>query len=255
MLATDGVKSRHEREGAERLAVHGDRRALLETDDHVFRDIGCLRGLCGEHEHVRLGRRIRILEVAAFMAQVPQVRIARIDLLLRRGNGNAFRRCVVDRVFAAADIPLAPRRDDGQFGRERREGHLEAHLIVALPGASVRERVGADTVRNLHLTLGDERPRHGGAQQVLPIVDRAGAEGGENEIAHELFAQIFHEAFLGAGRQGFLAHAAQLFSTLSDVCRDANDARVVVLTQPRNDDRGVEAARIGQNDSAGHWRS
>ena len=254
-LPADGVERGDEREWAERLAVHGHRRALLEADDDVFSDVGRLRRLRGQHEHVRLGRRIRILEVAAFVGEMPEVGIARIDLLLRRGDGNALRRRVVDRVFAAADVPLAPRRDDGKLGRERREGHLEANLIVALAGAAVRERVGADAMRDLDLTLGDERARHRGAEQVLPIVDGAGAQRGEDEVAHELFAQILDVALLGAGGEGLLAHAAQLVGTLSDVGRDADDARVVVLTQPRNDDRGVEAARIGENDGAGHGRS
>ena len=66
---------------------------------------------------------------------------------------------VGDGVFARVDLPFAPRRDDGKLGRERFAGQLEAHLVVALAGAAVGERVGADFLGDLDLSLGKQRTR------------------------------------------------------------------------------------------------
>ena len=52
------------------------------------------------------------------------------------------------------------------------------------------------------------------------------------------------------------ANACELVAALADVGGDADDARAaVVLLEPRNDDRGVEAAGVGEDDGAGHGRS
>ena len=66
---------------------------------------------------------------------------------------------VLDRVFARIDLPLAPWSDDLQFRSQRLGGQLKTDLVVAFPGAAVRERVGADFLRDFHLTLGEQRAR------------------------------------------------------------------------------------------------
>src|SRR5829696_1218481 len=170
VTSADRVERGDELDGAERLTIHRYRSALLETDHDVLGFVRRLRGLRGEHEHVGLRRRVRILEVAPLVAEMPKVRISRVDLLLGRGDRDATRRGVVDRVLAAADVPLTPRRDDWQVGCERREGHLEPDLVVPLAGAAMGECIGADAARDLDLPLGDERSRHRGAEQVLPVV-------------------------------------------------------------------------------------
>jgi hypothetical protein len=50
---------------------------------------------------------------------------------------------------ARLEVPLAPRRDDRELGRERAERELEAHLVVALAGGAVRDRVAAGLARDL----------------------------------------------------------------------------------------------------------
>ena len=74
--------------------------------------------------------------------------------------------------------------------RQRLVGQLEADLVVALAGAAVGDRVGAFEERDLDLVLGDDRPRHRGAEEVLPLVDRPGAERGEDVLAEELLAGV-----------------------------------------------------------------
>src|ERR671922_2735924 len=98
---------------------------------------------------------------------MPEVPIARVDLLRRRGDGNVACGGVGERVLAAAYIPLPPRRDHRQFRRERGVGELESHLIVPLAGTAMGERIGADRLRDLTLSTRDERSCDGGAQEVL----------------------------------------------------------------------------------------
>ena len=149
--------------------------------------------------------------------------IARVDLRVGRGDRNVVRGGVGEGVLAAADVPLAPRRDDRELRREGGVGELEAHLVVPLAGAAVRERVGADGARDLDLALGDERPRHGGAEEVLAAVDRAGAERGPDEIGDELLAQVLDVALVGAGGDRLCANAVELVA-LADVGGDADDS-------------------------------
>jgi hypothetical protein len=113
----------------------------------------------------------------------------------------------------------------------------------------VRQRIGANCARDLDLALGDQRPRGRGSEEVLAVVDRACAEHREDEVADELLAEVLDVALLGARRDRFRADSLELDVTLPYVGGDADDARpVVVLLEPRNNDRGVETARVGEND-------
>ena len=79
---------------------------------------------------------------------------------------------------------------DLQARVERHEGQLEAHLVVALAGGAVRDGIGADLVGHLHQVLGDQRAGNGGAEQVFALVDRPGAQHGEEVIVGELLLQV-----------------------------------------------------------------
>ena len=105
---------------------------------------------------------------------------------------------IFDQRGAAGQIPFAPRRDHLDVGRERIIAELEAHLIVALAGGAVADRVGADLPRDLDLALGDQRPRDRGAEQIQPLVERVGAHHREHIVADELLAQIVDEDMLVA---------------------------------------------------------
>src|SRR4051794_30017516 len=121
---------------------------------------------------------------------MPEVAVARVRILLRHRHGDAARGGIVDGIFARDDVPLAPRRDDGQLRRERLIRELETDLIVALAGAAVRERVAAGGERDLDLLARDQRARGGRAEEVVLLVNRAGLEHGKEEVARELFLRI-----------------------------------------------------------------
>ena len=112
------------------------------------------------------------------------------------------------------EVPFAPGRDHRDVGLERVVGELEAHLVVALAGRAVRDRVGADLLGDLDLLLGDQRPRDRGAEQILPLVERVGAEHREDVVAHELLAQILDEDVLrlDAEQQRLLARGLELLA-------------------------------------------
>src|SRR6185503_14014897 len=180
----------------------------------------------------------------------------RIDLLPSRGDGNTARFGVGNGVFAAANVPHAPGCDHLEIRRERGVRQLEAYLIVALAGAAMRQSVGADLARDLDLTAREQGTSHGSPQEVLAIVDRAGAERWIDEGLDELFAQIFDEALVGARSKRLGANPAQLVRALADIAGDADDAAAgVVLLEPGNDDGGVESAGVGEDNGAGHSRS
>ena len=80
---------------------------------------------------------------------------------------------VGDGVFTAPNIPFAPGRDYREIRRECGIGQLEADLVVPLPGAAVRERVGADSARDLDCTAA-MRYAPSMCRQILAAVDRPG---------------------------------------------------------------------------------
>ncbi len=131
-------------------------------------------------------------------------------------------------------------------GFKRVIGELEPHLVVALAGGAVGDRVGADRVGDLDLALGDQRPRDRGAEEIFALVERIGAEHREDEIAHEFLAQIVDEDLLDAHRLGLAPRRLQLLA-LADIGGEGDDLAAIGLLQPAQDDRGVEPARIGQH--------
>ena len=71
-----------------------------------------------------------------------------------------------------------------------------ADKVKAKLGA--KQRIRADTTRDLDLALGNQRTRHRRAEQVLAVVNGAGAERRENEVGNEFRPKIFDETLLGA---------------------------------------------------------
>jgi hypothetical protein len=91
----------------------------------------------------------------------------------------------------------------GKMRRQRLVGQLEAHLVVALAGAAVRQRVAAVRQRHFHLLLRQQRPRDGSAQQILVLVDAARAHQLPQVLADELLAHVFDVDFRGARLAAF----------------------------------------------------
>ncbi len=160
-------------------------------------------------------------------------------------------RGVGERVLAAPDVPLAPWCDDGEIGGEGGVGELEADLVVALTSAAVREGVRADLVGDLDLPLGNQWASHRSAKQVLTAVDGAGAEGGEDEVADVLLAEILDVALVRTRGDRFCLNAGELV-TLADVGGDTDDLGPrESLLEPGDYDGCIESSRVGEGDLLG----
>ncbi len=165
-----------------------------------------------------------------------------------------------DQRGAAGQIPFAPRGDDGDVGVERIGGKLEANLIVALAGGAMGDRIGAGLVRDLDQPLGDQRTGDAGAKQIVAFIAGVGAHHREDEIGHELLAQVLDED-VGVGdphRPGLVARRLD-FLALAEIGGECHHLAAALDAQPFCDHRGVEPARIGKDDftggrGAGHER-
>ncbi len=147
------------------------------------------------------------------------------------------------------ELPLAPRRDDLDLRVQRIGRELEPHLIVALAGRAMRDRVRAGLPRDLDEALGDERPGDGGAEQILPLIDRVGAEHREHEVAHEFLAHVLDEDVLRLdAHQLRLAPRRLQLLALPEIGGEGDDLAPIGRLQPLEDDGGVEPAGIGEDD-------
>ena len=175
VLGADRVQRLEQLERLHLLAVDRDRHALLETDGHFAGLVGRFRGTLGQHPDVVRRGVGRIFERPAFVRDVPDIAVAAVDLGGRCRDRHVVLAGVLDGVLARNDVPFAPWRDHRQLRRQRLVGQLEADLIVALAGAAVRQGVAAGGERDFHLLLGQQRPGDRGAEQILVLVDAAGA--------------------------------------------------------------------------------
>ena len=82
---------------------------------------------------------------------------------------------VRDLLVARPDL-VAQRRDHPHARVLRLERELEAQLVVALAGAAVDDRLGAELERDLGDRLGDHGPRERGDERVLALVERVRLE-------------------------------------------------------------------------------
>jgi hypothetical protein len=111
----------------------------------------------------------------------------------------------------------------------------------------VRNGIGAGLAGDLDQPLGDQRAGDGGAEQVDAFVDGIGAEHRKDEVADEFLAHILDVDFLDAEHLGLLACRLEFFA-LAEIGGEGHHFGAEFGLQPFQDDRGVEAARIGKHD-------
>src|SRR6185436_2271812 len=105
------------------------------------------------------------------------------------------------------------------------------------------DRIGPFLARDFDHSLGDEGTRNTGAEKILVLINRARLDHWEDEIPRELLLQIVNIDLGRARRSRFLVEPAELF-LLADVCAESDHLGVVLLFNPREQNRGVESARI-----------
>ena len=104
---------------------------------------------------------------------------------------------------------------------------------------------------DLNKAFGDQRPRDGGAQQIEPFIDRIGAEHWEDEVAHELFADVFDIDRGCAHHLGFGTGGFQLFP-LAQIGGEGHNLATIFGLQPFQDDGGIKTTGIGEHNFL--WR-
>ena len=151
--------------------------------------------------------------------------------------------------LAGLKVPFAPRGDHVNIRLKGIVAQLETDLIIALAGRAVADRISPNLAGDLDLFLGDQGARDRGAEQILPLIDRIGAEHGEHIIAHELFAHILDEdvLWLDASGQSLGPRRFDLFA-LAEVGGEGHDLCAIFGLKPLQNDRGVQAATIGEHD-------
>ena len=168
---------------AEPLAVEGDRDPGLELDRHRLRLVGRQLGPGDQLEDVVLGRVAEILDPAALRGAAPEVVVDRVGGDLGAALDRDAVLAGVGDLLLAAHLPGAHRRDRLQLRRQGRHGRLDPHLVVALAGAAVGDRVAAAAARVLDRQLGDQRPAERGEQRVAAAVERVGLDRRDDEVA------------------------------------------------------------------------
>ena len=252
MLATDGVQGGENIGRRHLVAVDRDDVALGERE---FNHLRFVRRFLGRHRdapHRIFRREIGVFENPALVGNVQQVGIHRVGrtstLAFFEINRNAVFIGVGQQFVARQQIPLAPRRNHFHIRHQRIGTEFKAHLVVALAGGTVRDGVGFHLACNVDHVFGDQRPGNRGAEQVFAFVQCVGAEHRKHEVAHEFFLEILNEdvLFFDAHLERLGARRFDLF-TLADVGGEGHHFAVVYVLQPFEDDRGVEAAGVGQD--------
>ena len=225
--------------------------AVGEFEIKVFGLVRCIFRRYRPAPHALFGFGGGVFQMAAFVGNVQQVGVhgvGRTALLVLHVDRNAVLLGIGHQFFARQQIPFAPRRDDFDAGLECIGTQFEAHLVVALSGSAVRDRISTGEVGDFDQALGDQRTRDGSAEQVFAFVHGIGAEHRKYEIAHEFFAQIVDEDVirLDAEFQRLLACGFQ-FLALAEVGGEGDYLALVGILQPLQDDRSVESAGIGED--------
>src|SRR5262245_61640327 len=247
VLAAHAVEPLEQRDRPQSLAIDGDGVAGLEVDQHLDGDVGRLFRGIREDEHLVRRRRPRVLQDAALVGDVEEVAIRAVGSLGRHRYRDVVTAGEVDERGARGEIPLAPGRDHAQVRRQCRVRQFEAHLVVPLARGPVGDGVGALLQRDLHLGLGDERPRDRGAEQVAALVDGRGAQHREDEVADEFFPEVDDVHAPSPGAERLVPDRDQLLA-LPQVGAEGHHLAAVPLDQPAQDDGRVEPARVGQDD-------
>ena len=113
----------------------------------------------------------------------------------------------------------------------------------------MRHRVRAQSAGNLDLLFRDQGAGDRGAEEIEPLIPRIGAKHRENVVPDEFLAQILDKNMLGLyAEQNRLLACRFQFLALAEIGSKGYDLAAISGLQPFENDRGVEAARIGEHD-------
>ena len=187
----------------------------------------------------------RIFQIQTFVRQVPYVLVLRVVGFSCNLQRNVSCLRILDLFFSGLNVPNSPRSDDGHVRSKCTDCQLETNLVVALTGAAVANCVSALCLCNLNQTLTDEWTGEGSTQQIVVLVNSACLYSWPNILFYEFFLNILNIQLRSTGLQCLFLQALQLKVTLTNVsCYRNNLTVVIVLLEPRNNDRSIQTAGI-----------
>ncbi len=145
--------------------------------------------------------------------------------------------------------------DDLEVGRECGDADLEAHLVVALAGATVAHRGRTMVARGLDQVLGNQRPGQRGDERVSVHVERVCLQRRQAVVVGKLVPGIDDDRVDGAAAECALADGLQVLAALADVDGDGDHVRTGLLAQPADGHGGVEPSRVCEYDAFAHGGS
>ncbi|MNM62174.1 hypothetical protein D3C81_734970 [compost metagenome] len=255
MLAAQLVQLLHHLKRIQRLAVQRYTVTLQEFKLQIFRFVRRVFRRVRQQEHFLVlrsaGVEPRVLQHAALIADVQQVAVHGIRLRRRSLYRNTVRFGISDH-FRASREPVAelfqtPRRDNLDVRSKASSAELETYLVVALAGRTMRNGGRAFGDGDIDHPLRDQRAGDTRAEQVLSFIQGASLEHRVDEVLGELVAQVVDVDFRRACGERLFLQTVKLF-LLADIGRKSDNFRVIRFFQPFQNDRGIQAAGIGEHD-------
>ena len=133
-----------------------------------------------------------------------------------------------------------------QLGVEGRDRRLDPHLVVALAGAAVGDRVAAVLPRRLDRQLADQRPAEGGEERIAAAVEGVRLDRRQDVVIRELLACVDEDGLDGPELLGLAGDHVPFLAGLPEVDGERHDFRPVALLDPLQHHAGVQASRVEQ---------
>ena len=195
-----------------------------------------------------VGHQGRILELEALVADVPEVAVTAVTAVRGEGKVDPVLFAELDLRFTGVHFPLvaAPCRDDAKIGSQSLNAELETDLVVAFSCRAVADSSRAFLTGDLNKLLSDQRTGHGGAQEILVLVNGVGLYAGNDILLGELIIDIQNIQF-GSSAVFCALFKVIEFLSLTAVNADTDDVKIIVFFEPRDDGSGIEAAAVGED--------
>ena len=210
---------------------------------------GASSGPGDELEDVVLGRVVEVLDPATLRGAAPEVVVDRVGRHLGAALDRDAVLAGVGDLLLAAHLPGAHRGDRLQLRRQGGDRGLDPHLVVALAGAAVGDRVAAAAARVLDRELGDQRPAQRGEERVAAAVEGVGLDRREHVVGGELLAGVDDVALERAEALRLVLDHRVVLAGLAEVDGEADHLGLVGVLDPLQHHAGVEPARVEQQDA------
>ena len=152
-------------------------------------------------------------------------------------------------LLVPAHLPFADRRDHLQFRRDRGDGRLDPHLIVALAGAAVGDGVGVERARGVDGELGQQWATEAREWRVAALVAGVGEDRRPDIVAGELVLGVDQDRLDGPEIAGLLEGRVEVVGRLAEVDAQCDHFGVVLILDPLEHHRRVESAGVEQDDA------